>query len=347
MHAKLAEKEARMRISLNAPYQGIALKIIAASGVFIFLLLLLASHGLKNSLGAANLQRVSIKEKYSHFNSARAYKDLERILAFGPRPPGSRASAQALDYLKAELKKAGVHYWEQRFDAETPLGTRAMTNLIAEIKGAQEGILLFGNHHDTKYLPKITFLGANDGGSTTAWMLEMARALGPKRAGRTLWLVWFDGEEAFQTWSDTDSLYGSRHFVEKLRASGELERIQAMINVDMIGDCLLRIHRDRRAADWLADIVWETAKRLEYGHHFSDYRQEIEDDHMPFFQAGIPTLEIIDYSYGGSMLDHKKNWHTARDTLDRVCPKSLQAVADVIYHSLPGIEAYLDARGKS
>lgn len=215
-----------------------------------------------------------------------------------------------------------------------------MTNLVGVVQGTLPGLILLSNHYDTKYFPEFTFVGANDGGSTTAWMLEMARSLGPQREGRTIWLCFFDGEEAFQEWTETDSLYGSRAFVQHLAETGEAAQVRAIINVDMIGDCRLGIFKDPGAPAWLQDAVWEQAKRLGYGKAFLLSGRNIQDDHIPFRRAGIPALELIDFEYGGSAVAHQNTWHTARDTLDKVCAASLQAVGDVIYHALPVIESH-------
>lgn len=119
-----------------------------------------------------------------------------------------------------------------------------------------------------------------------------------------------------------------------------------MINVDMIGDCYLGIMKDADAPGWLTDLIWDTASRIGYGTHFSAFGRQIEDDHVPFRQAEIPALLIIDFSYGGSLLVHRKTWHTAQDTMDKLCPESLQAVGDVLYHALPAVDAYLDTHAK-
>jgi Zn-dependent M28 family amino/carboxypeptidase len=131
-----------------------------------------------------------------------------------------------------------------------------------------------------------------------------------------------------------------------LRQSKKIDEVKAMINVDMIGDCYLGINRDGDAPDWLTSIVWETADRLNYTSHFLSMPQIVQDDHIPFRRAGIPTLEIIDFSYGGSMIEHQRNWHTPNDTIDKVCPASLQAVGDVVYHSLAELDAYFENNGR-
>lgn len=216
-----------------------------------------------------------------------------------------------------------------------------MTNLTAICQGTRPGTIIISGHYDTKYLPYIDFVGANDAGSSTAFLLEMARTLGPTREGYSVQFVWFDGEEAIVEWSDADSLYGSREMVRRLNEQNQLGEIRAMINVDMIGDCHLNILRDARAPRWLLDTIWDTAGELGHADVFSGIEKGMEDDHIPFRQAGIPAINLIDFEYGASRLEHDLNWHTERDTLDLVCSESLQAVGDVLYHALPKIERYL------
>jgi Zn-dependent M28 family amino/carboxypeptidase len=155
-------------------------------------------------------------------------------------------------------------------------------------------------------------------------------------------LCFFDGEEAFGPWSETDGLYGSRAFVEHLRRNGELATVRAMINLDMIGDCYLGIKRERFAPGWLTRVIWDTARELDCAPYFLPFAQDVGDDHVPFRQAGIPAVDVIDFLYGQTDADHQRTWHTANDTLDHVCAASLQVVGDVIYHALPKLDASLD-----
>ena len=321
-------------------------KVIAAAALLTPIFLLLSAVLLNQSSTPRNPELVIIRENHSPFQGDRAYNDLKKILAWGPRTVGSQAAATTRNYLRQELEAAGIEYHEYPFSVETPLGKKEMVNIVAKINGTKPGVILLGNHYDTKYFPNGNFVGANDGGATTAWMLEWARSLGPTREGRTLWLAWFDGEEAFKTWSSTDGIYGSRHFVDRLKTENLLDEIETMINVDMIGDCYLRILRDRNAPEWLGSIIWNTAVRIGYENHFSTFSQSVIDDHVPFRNAAIPALELIDFSYGGGQRDHVKTWHTPNDTLERVCPESLQAVAEVIYHALPTLEGHLDTLGE-
>ncbi len=323
--------------------QSTAIKVIVMMGVLAFLFLGLASVGLKRYVHSSGTVRVAAGAAKSPFDGKRAFEDLRRIVALGPRIPGSEALAQERVLIRGELERSGLRVEEHAFDAKTPIGDLRMVNLVGVVEGTRPGIILLGNHYDTKYFKNIVFVGANDGGSTAAWMIEMARALGPKRTGYTVWLCFFDGEEAFGTWSATDSLYGSRAFVEHLRADGTFAQVKAMVNVDMIGDCFLGIKQDRDAPGWLTAAVWGAARDLGYTSCFLPFADSIEDDHVPFRRAGIPAMDIIDFSYGGGQIEHARNWHTAKDTLDRVCPDSLQVVGDVIYHALPKIDAHLDS----
>ena len=320
----------------------IAMKIILIGGILVFIFLFFSALTMKRALKPDETQRVTVGKHQTPFDGTRAFQDLERIVAFGPRPSGSEALEKTRDFIVRQLEAAGLSVRRFPFEAATLIGKVNMVNLVGIIKGTSPDIILIGNHYETKLFTDFTFVGANDGGSTTAWMLEMARAIGPTRQGRTIWLCFFDGEEAFKTWSREDSLYGSRHLVETLKKSGELSSVKTMINVDMIGDAYLGIHRDPDAPKWLHSIIWDTAERMGYGKHFSRRGMTIEDDHIPFREAGIPTIELIDFMYGGSVIDHQRTWHTPNDTLDKVSAASLQAVGDVIYNALFDIDAYLD-----
>ncbi len=277
------------------------------------------------------------------FNGERAYSDLEGIVALGTRVSGSKTFRDMQGQIRGVLGEAGLEIREQDFDANTPLGMKPMKNIIGIVKGSKDGVIVIGNHCDTKYFQDFPFVGANDGGSTTAWMMEMARALGPTREGYSVWLCWFDGEEAFENWSAVDGLYGSREFVKELKETGEIDSIKVMINVDMIGDCDLGIQREQGAPAWLTSIIWSKAKELGVGKHFLPHTISIEDDHIPFRRAGIPSIDLIDFRYGSGPGAHDRNWHTANDTLERVCAESLQTVGDVVYHVLDDIEAAIES----
>jgi glutaminyl-peptide cyclotransferase len=281
------------------------------------------------------------------FDGVRALRDVERLVAIGPRPAGSPALARARGYVAAELRGVGWRVREHAFTARTPRGAAAMTNVIAEWPGRGREIVAVGGHYDTKVFEKFRFVGANDGGSSTALLIELGRALAPRLHAEppafTRWLVFFDGEEALVEWSATDSLYGSRALVAALRASGELGRLRALLLADMIGDRDLIVPRDARSTAWLTDIVWATARRLGYERQFPDRDQSVDDDHAPFLDAGVAAALMIDLDYGGPP-GRNAYWHTAEDTLDKISAESLGVVGTVILESLPAIEAELARR---
>lgn len=277
----------------------------------------------------------------SLFDGERAYADLASLLEIGERVAGTAGSVKAQGFIKDSLKQSGVEVREFPFKALTPLGMREMNTIVGVIPGSREETIVLSNHYDTKYFPNFTFVGANDGGSTTAWMLEMARVLGARREGCTIWLCFFDGEEAFEKWSEIDSLYGSRELVSQLKKSGELKNIKALINVDMIGDCDLGVFQDPDAPKWLRDAVVGTAKELGYGKHFLPWGERVQDDHIPFRRAGVEAINLIDFRYGGNKDMHDRNWHTVHDTIENVCGDSLEVIGNVVFHALPRIEAHI------
>jgi Zn-dependent M28 family amino/carboxypeptidase len=268
----------------------------------------------------------------ARFDGAAAWHHISRLVALGPRPAGSLAGARAREYILGQLRKVGVEAHTQAFTADTPHGRLGMANVIAVLPGRRPDAILIGGHYDTKWFRDLTFVGANDGGSSTAFLLELARALaaGGKRE-YTYRMAFFDGEEARETWTATDSLYGSRHMAAELRRTGRLPR--AMLLVDMIGDRDLAIRREAFSTPALTEIVWASARRLGYARHFLDVMMPVEDDHAPFLRAGVPSVLVIDFDY--------PPWHTAGDTLDKVSAQSLQIVGDVVLDALPGIEDWL------
>ncbi len=279
----------------------------------------------------------------SPFNEQRAFAELERIASFGPRPPGSPALQRTRSYLVTQLRTAGAHVSEDPFMGQTPLGPIPMTNLIAAIPGASTDIVMLAGHYDTKRLDH--FIGANDGASSTAFLLEMARVLTQHAHPVTYWLVFFDGEEALKTWTDSDSLYGSRHLAGKLTASGDLKRIRAMILVDMIADRNLHIHRESNSDRQLTNLVFQQAQALSYGQYFLDRLLQVQDDHLPFAQAGVPAVDLIALDYGPFNL----YWHTSHDTVDKCSPASLGIVGRVVLNTLAVLEktAPTQARDRS
>lgn len=257
----------------------------------------------------------------------RALQYVREIVNIGPRPVGSAGHRKLEAYLRAHLKGDSVEADE--FIATTPAGKFTMRNYIARYPGTKEGVIVVATHYDTLYGQK-KFVGANDGGSGTGLLLELAHHLRGKREGPSVWLVWLDGEEAFQQWSATDSLYGSRHLAEKWQKDGTARKLKAFLLLDMVGDADLNIERDASSTPALLEVVGQAAARLGYQSHF--FRREIplEDDHVPFARIGVPAADLIDFDYGyGNAF-----WHTPEDTLDKLSPRSLEIVGNVVLESV-------------
>ena len=270
------------------------------------------------------------------FDSSRAWEHLRQMVAMGPRPSGSPAIEQTRQYIKTQLAQLNIPVTEQAWDDTTPAGRIHMVNLIATIPGTSKERLIIAGHFDTKRYREFRFVGASDGGSSAAFLIELARVLKTRKNPLTIELLFLDGEEALGEWKFPDHTYGSRHYVQVAKQNGTLASIKALVLVDMIGDRNLNIRRDGFSTTWLTDIIWATAREKGYGQQFLNEETEIEDDHQPFLEAGVPAVDIIDLDY--------PQWHTPMDTLDAVSARSLQVVGDVLLAALPRIEQRLTRR---
>ncbi len=271
------------------------------------------------------------------FDSSRAYQHLRQIVSFGPRPAGSAALEATRKYFRDQLAAAGVQVTDQAFDAATPDGKVRMTNLMATIPGARPERIVFCGHYDTKIFHDFPFVGANDGGSSSAFLLELARVLKGRRNPFTMEILFLDGEEAVREWTDNDHTYGSRYYVEAAKRAGTLKRIKAVVLVDMIGGRDLKLDHDTNSTPWLIDALYRSAKKLGVQDHFPQAPSPVEDDHIPFLQAGVQAVDIIDLNHYAAA----GWWHTREDTLDKTSARSLQIVGDVLLDALPGIETRL------
>jgi glutaminyl-peptide cyclotransferase len=260
------------------------------------------------------------------FNSARAMQYVKEIVAFGPRPIGSANHKKVEDYIHAHLK--GDQVEDDAFIIDTSEGKFPVRNIIAKYPGTRDGIVVIASHYDTNYpLRDTNYVGANDGASSSALLLEIANQLrGKKLDGYSVWLLWDDAEEAIKLpWTDTNSVYGVRHLAQKWQDDGTIKNIKAFILEDMIGDADLNIERDEDSTPWLEDLIYQAATRLGYQSHFFARTVPMEDDHKPFVQRGIPSADLIDFQYGYNNVF----WHTTQDTVDKLSPKSLEIVGTV------------------
>jgi glutaminyl-peptide cyclotransferase len=270
------------------------------------------------------------KNASPHIDAKRAFEYTREVTAFGPRYIGSENHKKLERYILDHLK--GDQVEDDAFTADTIEGKFPVRNIIAKFPGTKDGIIVIMGHYDTVYpLRNSGFVGANDGGSSTAILLEYANQLrGKKRDGYSVWLVWTDGEEAVRKWTDTDSVYGARHLAEKWEKDGTLKKIKALMVMDMIGDADLDITRNTKGAAWLLDLIYSAAEHEGYQSHFFAQEGPDEDDHIPFFNRGVPSADIIDFDYGYNNVF----WHSPQDTMDKLSPKSFQIVGDTILETI-------------
>jgi len=268
----------------------------------------------------------------TNFSGVSALNYTSAAVALGPRPSGSEANKKLQNYILAQIRQDHCEVSEDPFTASTPKGEIAMDNLICKFPGKSGKAIVITGHYDTKLFPAPRkFVGANDGGSSTGLLLELARTLARQPRIDDVYLVWFDGEEAVrEQWEGDDNLYGSRHLAAKWRKDGTLARIKALINVDMIGDRNLDIKMETNSNARLNQLVWDTAKTLGYGAFFLNEQLATEDDHMPFVKLGVPAIDLIDFDY--------PPWHEDSDTMDKLSAQSLEIVGTVVLEVIHRLE---------
>ena len=314
----------------------------ASLGVVILAILFLAACGHSSSSTDAAQSAISPQaaafppappaETTGGFDGGRAYKHVERLVAIGQHSAGSEGIRRAQEYIVGQLKSFGCAVEEQDFHASTPVGDVAMKNIVAKAPSTSPNIVIYASHYDTKRLDN--FVGADDGGSSTGVLLELARLLCSRKNSVAVWLVFFDGEEAFNfQWVDPDHTYGSRELAARLSLSGELHRVKALILADMVGPTNPIYRRESNSTPWLSDMVWSTAARLGYGTVFDNSKTAIEDDHIPFLQRDVPATDIIDFGWPVG-----EYWHTSQDTLDKIDPRTLAITGHVLLETLPELE---------
>lgn len=284
-------------------------------------------------------ERRAPKEIWKEFSGEKAFALTEKLVGFGPRPSGSGALEKTRGVIAEILQQSGWQVEWQKFTDQTPRGPVAFVNLIARFFQAGNGRAATGapqaivaSHYDTKWFDTIRFVGADDGGSSTGALLELARvlALDPVLA-RKIELVFFDGEEAVRQFSGTDGLYGSRFYARQLRDSGRNKQFKFGILWDMIGQKNLMVTLPPDSPPRLAKGLFEAADALGLRSHFTYLDRDLLDDHVPLTsatQANIPTIDLIGFDF--------EYWHTADDTLDKLSPGSLQTVGAVTLYYLRG-----------
>jgi Zn-dependent M28 family amino/carboxypeptidase len=227
---------------------------------------------------------------HDRFNAPQAYAYTAQIAGFGERWPGSPGHTKTEALIHQVLQKNGARIEADDFTATTPRGPIAVHNIIGKFNvGAdpKQEIFILAGHYDTLF--QKGFIGANDGGSSTAILLAFADALGGQKTTlkttMQIWLVWTDLEEAINSFTGDDGLYGSRHLAQKLTANGMRSRIRGFFLLDMIGDKQLGVARETESDRRLQDFIARAARQLGYGQYFFQYDVGIIDDHVPFIRA--------------------------------------------------------------
>jgi glutaminyl-peptide cyclotransferase len=265
---------------------------------------------------------------WNEFSGEKAFAHVQQLVDFGPRPAGSEALEKSRVYIEDQLRRSGWSVTRQAFTDDTPRGKVQFVNLIAQFSGkgnAASPSFLLCSHYDTKMFDTVRFVGANDGGSSTGLLLELARVIGQHPdLGRKIELVFFDGEEAYEHFSDTDGVYGSRYFARQLQK--DAKQFRGGILFDMVGDRSLGITLPADSPAAMARDIFGAAEALKLRNYFSYFDRDLIDDHVPLNAIGVPTLDIIDFDFPW--------WHTADDTIDKISAQSLQIVGSVALHYL-------------
>ncbi len=282
-------------------------------------------------------------DKTGGFDGKRAFANVAKQVSFGPRPSGSEAIAKLQDYIQSELSSYGCKPEADDFHADTPIGRLPMKNIVAKIPGEKPGMIVLATHYDTARSARDprtgevhsmpTFVGADDAGSSTGVMLELARSLCPKRERYAVWITFFDGEEAMHDWSDTDSRYGSREMAARLSTSGDIKKIKAFLLADIVGGRNARFLREESSTPALVDLIWSTAAKLGYSAIFLNEATSAQDDHDSFLKRGVPSVDVI-----GDFLNNGY-WHTPQDSLDKISAKTLAITGHVFLETIKQLQA--------
>ncbi len=265
---------------------------------------------------------------WEDFSGTNAFQHVQHLVDFGPRPPGSDALEKSRAYITKQLELSGWKVTRQSFTDETPRGKVEFVNLVARHalqKRKSIPVFLLCSHYETKIFDSVRFVGANDGGSSTGALIEMARVLDrhPELAAK-IELVFFDGEEAYESFSETDGLYGSRYFAKHL--TEPKQQFAGGILLDMIGDRALTITLSPDSPAEMARDIFTSADVLKLRDHFTYFQSSIMDDHTPLNAAGIRTIDLIDFDF--------PPWHTGDDTMDKISAESLLMVGAVTLYYL-------------
>jgi glutaminyl-peptide cyclotransferase len=268
------------------------------------------------------------KKIWEEFSGEKALAHVQAMVDFGPRPPGTEAIEKTRIYLTKQLELSGWKVTRQPFTDTTPRGKVEFVNLVATFAAADGApLFLVCSHYDTKIFDTARFVGANDGGSSTGVLLEVGRVLAQRPdLARNAELVFFDGEEAYEAFSERDGLYGSRYFAKQLAAQDKIKQFRGGLLFDMVGDRSLTITLPPDSPPEMVRDIFASAEALNLRKHFTYFDRDITDDHTPFNAVGIPMIDLIDFDFAA--------WHTPEDTIDKLSAESLRTVGAVASYYL-------------
>ena len=280
-------------------------------------------------------EKFSIPDKVPPCDAEKAEFYTVKSVSFGDRYSGSDAIRTYRTWIIKTLKEIpGVTVTTEEFTRMTPNGTLPFCNIIAEIPGSSPDHVITGAHYDTKRFSSFAFPGANDGASGVSALLLIAENIAKcgVKLPYTLRLVFFDGEECLVEYGENDGLHGSKYHAENLHKNKS--RCRAMILLDMIGDKDLCITPPRNSHPKLVSLLEKSASYLKKSSFTGKFAGEMLDDHVPFMEKGIPSIDLIDFSYGPDNVF----WHTPEDSLERISGKSIALASDLVIGMLFNIK---------
>ena len=259
---------------------------------------------------------------------------MREFVSLGARDAGTDGALRAAEYIADRLRAAGVETRIDAFTDDTPAGRKDFRNVLGRLPGVTQERVILVSHFDTKAGIAPPFEGANDSGSSTGLLIELARLLAraPDRRFETTF-AFVDGEECLKRYTDRDGLYGSRRLAEHLTSSGAAEHVRAVIVLDMVGDRDLQVSLPRNSSPELISLVFAAARAEGARQSFRLFTNAVIDDHVPFLLAGMPAVDIIDFHYGSGP-GKNDYWHTPEDTIDKLSTDSLQLVGRVVIRML-------------
>ncbi|MFA7368112.1 MAG: M28 family metallopeptidase [Kiritimatiellales bacterium] len=274
----------------------------------------------------------------ARFDGAKAMAETEALVKISPRDAGGGGARRASVQLESRLKALGLKTAIDTFSEDTPSGKMHFNNVLGRIPGKTNRLIVLASHFDTKSGISKDFQGANDSGSSSGILMELARVLKKRGPLETEFLIAFlDGEECRKEYGPHEGLHGSRHLAQQIYDAGGAKLVKAVIVIDMVGDRDLNISIPRNSSPELVKELFYAAHELGVRPKFSLGPGSILDDHVPFLLAGMPVVDVIDFDYGSApgLNDY---WHTPKDTLDKLSVKSLQTVGDVVMRMVENLQ---------